>query len=59
MMKRIKSKYHALQVLSSAQPKLRKAIISNSNRELMNCISESILNVLKSVRMRQTKFTKE
>ena len=59
MMKRIKSNYHALQVLSSAQTKLRKAIISNSNRELMNCISECILNVLKSVSLRQTKFTKE
>ena len=30
----------------TAQPKLRKAIISNSNRELLNCISECILNVL-------------
>jgi hypothetical protein len=45
-MKRIKSNYHALNVLKSAQPKLRKAIISNCNRELLNCISECILNVL-------------
>jgi len=43
-MKRIKSNYHALNVLKSAQTKLRKAIISNCNRALLNCIS--ILNVL-------------
>ena len=30
----------------TAQPKLRKAIISSSNRELLNCISECVLNVL-------------
>jgi len=45
-MKSIKSNYHTLQVLKTAQPKLRKAIISNSNRELLNSISECILNVL-------------
>jgi len=45
-MKRIKSNYRTLQVLKTAQPKLRKAIISNSNRELVNCISECILNIL-------------
>ena len=45
-MKRIKSNYHALKLLKTAQPKLRKAIISNCNQELLNCISECILNVL-------------
>jgi len=45
-MKRIKSNYHTPQVLKTAQPKLRKAIISNGNRELLNSISECILNVL-------------
>lgn len=45
-MKRIKSNYHALQVLKSAQPKLRKAIILNCNRDLLNSISECVLNVL-------------
>ena len=45
-MKRIKSNYHALKVLWSAQPKLRKAIILNGNRELINSISECVLNVL-------------
>ena len=29
-----------------AQPKFRKAIISKCNRELLNCISECVLNVL-------------
>jgi len=45
-MKRIKSNYHALNVLNSAQPKLRKGIISTSNGELLNCICECILKVL-------------
>jgi len=42
----VKSNYHALQVLRTAEPKLRKAIISNCNKELVNSISECILNVL-------------
>jgi len=29
-----------------ADPKLRKAIISKCNKELVNCISECVLNVL-------------
>ena len=45
-MKRVKSNYHALHVLRTAEPKLRKAIISNCNKELVNSISECILNVL-------------
>ena len=45
-MKRIKSNYNALQVLKTDQPKLRKAIISNCNRELLDRITECILNVL-------------
>jgi len=44
-MKRVKN-YHTLQVLKTAEPKLRKAIISNCNKELVNCISECVLNVL-------------
>jgi len=46
MKNRIKSNYHALNVLKSAQPKLRKAVISNCNREHLICMSECILNVL-------------
>jgi len=45
-MKRVKSNYHALHVLRTAEPKLRKAIISNCNKELVNSIIECILNVL-------------
>ena len=45
-MKRIKSNYHTLKVLKSAQPKLPKAIIAKCNREVLNRISECILNVL-------------
>jgi len=45
-MNRVKSNYHTLHVLKTAHPKLRKAIITNCNRELVNNISECILNVL-------------
>jgi hypothetical protein len=45
-MKRVRSNYHALQVLKMAHPKLRKAIIANCDKELVNCISECVLNVL-------------
>jgi len=45
-MKRVKSNYHALQVLRTAEPKLRKAILSNCNKELVNSINECIPNVL-------------
>jgi hypothetical protein len=44
-MKRIKSNYYELQVLKTASPKLRKAIIRNNNKELLNAISEIALNV--------------
>jgi len=33
-------------MLKSADPKFRKAIISNCNKELFNCISDCFLNVL-------------
>ena len=45
-MKRIRSHYHILQVLRTACPKLRKVIILNCGKELVNCISEINLNVL-------------
>jgi predicted nucleotidyltransferase len=45
-MKRIKSNYHALQLLKAATPKLRKAIISNRNSDLIKSIAKYILNVL-------------
>jgi len=46
-MKRVKSNYHALYVLTTAEQKLRKAIISNYNKELVNSIRKSNLIVLK------------
>jgi len=45
-MKRVKTNYHTLQVLKTADPKLRKAIISKCNKKLVNCISECVLNML-------------
>jgi len=45
-MKRIKENYHTLHVLKHARPKLRKAIISNCDRDLVNCISECVFNFL-------------
>jgi hypothetical protein len=44
--KRIKSNYHALQVLKSVNPKLRKVSLSNCNKELLNSIYECALNIL-------------
>ena len=45
-MKREKSNYHALHVIKTAETRLRKAFITNCNKELVNCISECVLNVL-------------
>jgi hypothetical protein len=46
MSKRIKAKYHALNVLKTAAPKLRKAILSACNNILINSLGECCLNVL-------------
>jgi len=45
-MKRAKTNYHTLQVLKSAEAKLRNVIISKRKKELLNCKSECVLNVL-------------
>ena len=45
-MRRIRLNFNVLQVLKTACPKLRKVIILNGGKELINCISEIILNVL-------------
>jgi hypothetical protein len=45
-MRRIPNNYPALQVLGHEGPKLRKAIISSCDKELLNAISEITLNVL-------------
>ena len=46
-MRRIRSNYHALHVLRNAFPKLRKAILSSCDTELVNTVSECALNVLR------------
>ena len=45
-MRRIKANYHALHVLKNDRPKLRKAIVSNCNKDMLNSICECVLNVL-------------
>ena len=45
-MRRIKANYHTLQVMKNARTKLRKAIISNCNKDRLNSISECVLSVL-------------
>ena len=45
-MKRIKENNHTLHVLKLALPKLRKTIISNCDRDLLNCISECVWKFL-------------
>lgn len=46
-MRQIQSNYHTLQILRGAKPKLRKAIFSNCDRELVKSICECVLNVRK------------
>jgi len=46
-MRRIRSNYHRLQTLNDARPKLRRAIIANGDKELVNSLSECALNVLR------------
>jgi hypothetical protein len=46
-MKRIKSNYHALQVLKTADRKLRKVILTNCKGELVKTLSECSLNLLR------------
>ena len=46
-MKRIKSNFYKLHALKDAKRKLRKAIISNCDKELIHTISECAVNVLR------------
>jgi len=46
MMKRMQSNYHSLHVLEDTRPKLRRAILENSDKELINSVGECALNVL-------------
>ena len=45
-MKRVKENFHTRHVLKHARPRLHKTIISNCDRDLVNSISECVLNVL-------------
>ena len=45
-MKYLRSHYHALHVLKGTTPKLRKAILLNGDKQLVNSICECVLNVL-------------
>ena len=45
-MKREKSNYNALHVLKTAEPRQRKAIVSNCKKDLVKSIRECVLNVL-------------
>ena len=45
-MRRIKSNFNKLHTLKDAQPKLRKAIVSNCDKDLVNFVSECALNLL-------------
>ena len=46
-MKRIKSNYHAVQVLKTADPDLRKGILANCKSELVKTLSVCSLNLLR------------
>jgi len=46
-MKRIRSNYHAVQVLKTSDPKLRKAILANCKSGIVNTMSECSLNLLR------------
>jgi len=45
-MRRIKSNFHKLHTLKGTQPKLRKALISNCDKDLVKCVCECALNLL-------------
>jgi hypothetical protein len=45
-MRSIRSNYRALQILGKAGQKIRKGIINSCDKELLNAISEIVLNVL-------------
>jgi hypothetical protein len=46
-MKRIRSDYHKLHALNEARPKLRQAVISNCDKDVVHSVSECALNVLR------------
>ena len=46
-MKKVLKKIHELNVLCLCKTKLRKAILSNSDTELINTICECVYNILR------------
>ena len=42
----MKSNFHKLHTLKDARPKVGKAIISNCDKDIVNCVSECALNLL-------------
>ena len=47
MAKRVQKHLKTLEVLETAKPKLRKGILENSEKDLIHCICECCLNILK------------
>ena len=47
MTRRLKDNAHTLRVLSKASPKQRKAILQYANNDLIKCLCECALNILK------------
>ncbi|XP_038076220.1 uncharacterized protein LOC119744384 [Patiria miniata] len=47
MTRRLKDNIHALHILSKSSSKRRKAILKNADKELVTCLCECALNVLK------------
>ena len=45
-MKHIKTNFHKVYTNKDAQQKIRKAIISNCDKDLVNCVSKCALNFL-------------
>ena len=47
MKKRLNSHKHMLHVLASAHPKMRKAILTHADKELVQTLTECVYNVMK------------
>ena len=47
MSARIKKKAHVLTALTKSDPRVRQAILLGFDKELLKCISECALNILK------------
>ena len=44
----LKKMFHKIKLLSVATPRAQKQLIANGNRELIDCVSECCVNILKS-----------